>query len=173
MDEHSRRYLRCRNARWRKSVDGLRTIAERISRLGRMISAHTPATMRSARRRLGARRRERFRISNWCLTKTDSATTARAPPGPASRATVARRWRNRTTKSRIAHRKQAGEIHEILKNFEFASHTMLAECDGATVRVLLDAAPTQADCVFVDPGAEAPRAVAIERLLRTRAGYSP
>jgi hypothetical protein len=32
-------------------------------------------------------------VVSWCLTKTDSATTARAPPGPASRATVASRWR--------------------------------------------------------------------------------
>jgi hypothetical protein len=49
--------------------------------------------------------RERFstlRISSWCLTSTDSATTERAPPGPTSRTTVASRWRNRTATSRIA-----------------------------------------------------------------------
>jgi hypothetical protein len=33
--------------------------------------------------------RERLRISSGCLTRTGSATTAQAPPGPASRATVA------------------------------------------------------------------------------------
>jgi hypothetical protein len=76
--------------------------AERTSRLGRMSSVHTPATRRSARRRLGDRFRERLRISSWCLTRTDSATTARAPPGPVSRATVANRWRNRTARSRMA-----------------------------------------------------------------------
>ena len=43
-----------------------------------------------------------MRISSCCLTRTDSATTARAPPGPASRATVATRWRNRTARSRLA-----------------------------------------------------------------------
>jgi len=39
--------------------------------------------------------RERLRMSGCCLTRTDSATTERAPPGPASRATVASRCRNR------------------------------------------------------------------------------
>ena len=43
---------------------------------------------------------ERLRISSWCLTSTDSATTARAPPGPASSATVASRCRRRTARSR-------------------------------------------------------------------------
>ena len=36
------------------------------------------------------------------LTSTDSATTERAPPGPARRATVASRFRNRTARSRTA-----------------------------------------------------------------------
>jgi hypothetical protein len=82
LDEKSRRYFRVVSARWRlKSVEGLRTIADRISRPGRMRSAHTPATMRSETRRLGERFRDRLRISSWCLTSTDSATTERAPPG--------------------------------------------------------------------------------------------
>ena len=34
---------------------------------------------------LGARRRERLRIRSWCLMRTDSAATARAPLGPTSR----------------------------------------------------------------------------------------
>ena len=51
---------------------------------------------------VGDRFRERLRISSCCLTRTDSATTARAPPGPVSRATVANRWRNRTARSRMA-----------------------------------------------------------------------
>jgi hypothetical protein len=45
--------------------------------------------MRSETRRVGDRFRDRLRISSWCLTSTDSATRERAPPGPASRATVA------------------------------------------------------------------------------------
>ncbi len=103
LDEKSRRYFRCVSARWRfNSVDGLNTIDERINRPGRMKSAHRPATTRSQGRRLGDRFRERLRISSWCLTSTDSATTDRAPPGPASRATVASRCRNRTARSRTA-----------------------------------------------------------------------
>jgi hypothetical protein len=31
-------------------------------------------------------------MSNWCLTASDSAATARTPPGPASRAKVSNRW---------------------------------------------------------------------------------
>ena len=38
-----------------RAVEGFRTIAARISRPGRMRSAHKPATMRSERRRLGER----------------------------------------------------------------------------------------------------------------------
>src|SRR5437667_12205867 len=82
-----------------------------------MKTAHRPATTRSAGRRFGDRVRERLRISSWCLTSTDSATTARAPPGPASRATVARRWRNRTARSRMSPAYQDREIQEMLMNF--------------------------------------------------------
>src|SRR5262245_29572398 len=67
-----------------------------------MTSAHSPATTRSEKRRLGDRFRDRFRIRSWCLTSTDSATTERAPPGPASRETVATRCRKRTARSRTA-----------------------------------------------------------------------
>jgi hypothetical protein len=41
-------------------------------------------------------------ISSCCLTSTYSVTTERAQPGPASRATVASRSRNRTARSRTA-----------------------------------------------------------------------
>jgi hypothetical protein len=58
-DENSRRYFRLVSARCKfKSVAGFRTIADRTSRLGRMRSAHKPATMRSEERRLGHRLRE-------------------------------------------------------------------------------------------------------------------
>ena len=53
-----------------------------------------------AGRRLSDRFRDRLRISSWCLTITDSATMARAPPAPASRATVVGRCRKRTARSR-------------------------------------------------------------------------
>ena len=58
-------------------------------------------------RRLGDRFRERLRISSWCLTRTDSATTERAPPGPAKRAAVASRCRKRTARSRTPQSYQA------------------------------------------------------------------
>jgi hypothetical protein len=66
-------------------------------------SAHKPAIIRSETDRMGDRFRDRLRISSWCLMSTDSATTERAPPGPASRATVAKRCRTRTARSRTAH----------------------------------------------------------------------
>ena len=87
--EHRKRYLRVRKCRWKsRIVDGLRTMAERTTRVGRMKSEHTPARSRSDARRFGARCRERFRIRSWCLTRSDSAITERAPPGPISRAVV-------------------------------------------------------------------------------------
>src|SRR6266571_6745023 len=95
---------------------------QRINRRGRMSSAHRPATARSERRRLGDRFRERLRISRWCLTSTDSAITERAPPGPASRATVASTCRKRTARSRTAQSQQDREILETLTNLQFAMH---------------------------------------------------
>jgi hypothetical protein len=82
VDENSRRYFLVVSARWRRRrVEGFRTIAARTSRLGRLSIVQTPATTRSARRMLGARRRARLRISSCCFTGTDSATTARTRPG--------------------------------------------------------------------------------------------
>ncbi len=102
LGENSQRYLRVRRARWNsRIVDGLSTIAERITRAGRMNSAHTPARIRSDAQRFGARCRERFRMSSCCLTKTDPATTDRRPPGPISRARVAIRCTSRMIGSRI------------------------------------------------------------------------
>src|SRR6266446_2829276 len=59
-DEKSRRYFRFLKAWWRlKRVEGLRTMAERIRRAGRMRRTHKPAMRRSQTRRLGDRCRER------------------------------------------------------------------------------------------------------------------
>ena len=55
-------------------------------RLGDTSSVQNPRIIRSHAVRFGLRRCERFMISNWCLTASDSAATARTPPGPASRA---------------------------------------------------------------------------------------
>jgi hypothetical protein len=95
-------------------------IAERISRPGRMRSAHSPATMRSEKRRFGDRFRERLRISSWCLTSTDSAITERAPPGPASRATVFSKCRRRTARSRTARSYKVARSQDTLTNLQFA-----------------------------------------------------
>src|SRR4051794_33031466 len=104
--------------RWRlNSVLGLKTMAERTTRLGRMKSAHRPATTRSAGGRLGDRFRDRLRINNCCLTSTDSATTARAPPGPARRATVVSKWRNRTATSRTGASYQDGDTAPNAREF--------------------------------------------------------
>src|SRR5687767_7472892 len=87
--EKSRRYFRFLRVRWRrKRVEGFHTNAERIRRAGRMKRAHKPATRRAEERKLGDRCRERLRIRSCCLTRTDSATTERMPPGPKSRASV-------------------------------------------------------------------------------------
>ena len=76
---------------WRlKRVEGFRTMAERIRRGVRTRRAHKPAMRRSETCRLGDRCRERLRIKSCCLTRMDSATTERMPPGPKSRARVAR-----------------------------------------------------------------------------------
>jgi hypothetical protein len=124
LDEKSRRYFRCISARWSlNSVDGLKTIAERINRPGRIKRAHRPATTRSEARRFGDRFRERLRISSWCLTSTDSATTERAPPGPASRASVASRCRRRTARSRTARSYQPRNIKNCSGIQQFAMHT--------------------------------------------------
>ena len=65
LEEKSRRYFRWISARCRlNSVDGLKTIAERMNRPGRIKSAHRPTTTRSAGRRLGDRFRDRLRISS-------------------------------------------------------------------------------------------------------------
>src|SRR6267378_2297281 len=88
-----------------------------------MKRVHSPATTRSEGRRLGDRFRERLRISSWCLTSTDSATTERAPPGPASRATVASRCKSRTARSRTPTSYQDRDTgEECSRILEFAMH---------------------------------------------------
>src|SRR6267143_4841955 len=97
-----------------------------------MRSAQRPATMRSDTRSLGDRFRERLRISSWCLTSTDSATTERAPPGPASRATVASRCRTSTTRSRTAQSYQDRDTgRECSQILEFAMHSRDIKKTGA------------------------------------------
>ena len=51
---------------------------------------------------LGDQCRERLRIRSCCLTRTDSATTERMPPGPKSRAAVVMRWMKGVARSRIS-----------------------------------------------------------------------
>ena len=100
-DENRCRYFLVVSARWKRgSVEGFRTMATRTNRLGRISSAHAPANTRSRNRRRGDRFLERLRINNCCFRSSDSATTARTPPGLASRATVASTCTRRTASSR-------------------------------------------------------------------------
>jgi hypothetical protein len=92
-----------RQRRVRRRLDGFHVKDSQIRLPSK--SAHRPATTRSEGR-LGDRFRERLRISSLCLTSTDSATTERAPPGPASRATVA----SRQTASVTARTPPPGEL---------------------------------------------------------------
>src|SRR5437016_8721797 len=71
------------------SVEGFRTIAERSRRVGRTKSAIKPARARSDTCKFGDRFRERFKIRIWCLSRSDSATRERTPPGPSNRARTA------------------------------------------------------------------------------------
>ncbi len=58
-------YFRFRSRLWKCSkVEGFKTIAEPRSRAARIKSVHSPAMIRSAVDRLGARLRPRLRISN-------------------------------------------------------------------------------------------------------------
>ena len=58
----------------------------------------------------------RLKISSCCLTRTDSATTARAPPGPASRATVVRKVTNGLQVAQVHPSLRLGEIQEMLRD---------------------------------------------------------
>ena len=49
----------------------------------------------------GARSRERLRIDSCCLSRSDSATTERAPPGRMNLAIVASRWMKSKAMSRV------------------------------------------------------------------------
>jgi hypothetical protein len=75
--------------------DAIEMTASLPKRRGDTRSVQNPRTIRSHRVRFGLRRRERFMISNWCLTASDSAATARTPPGRTSRARVTSKWANR------------------------------------------------------------------------------
>lgn len=100
--ENSSRYLRFTSARWKAMmVDGLSTMAERSRRVERIRPAQNPPMTRSIGRRFGVLTRDRLRINSWCLSRSDSATTERAPPGRRSLANMAMRWTKRTARSRI------------------------------------------------------------------------
>jgi len=100
--ENSSRYLRFTSDSWKaRRVEGFSTTAMRSNRPGWMASVHGPAMTRSIGRSLGARSWPRFRITNWCLTSNDSATTARAPPRRIYFAAVTRKWMNKMARSRM------------------------------------------------------------------------
>ena len=85
--------MRFTRARWKyNKVEGFSITAILLRRLGDTKSVQTPSASRSHEVRHGARRRARLRMSSWCLTASDSATTAPRPPGLASRARVTSKW---------------------------------------------------------------------------------
>ena len=87
--ENNNRYFRFRRIQWKsRSVEGQITMAVRINRDGRINRAQIPETARSEALRFGERFRDRLMIVSWCLTKSDSATTERRPPGPRSRVSI-------------------------------------------------------------------------------------
>jgi hypothetical protein len=69
-------------------------------------------------------------ISIWCLMASDSAATARTPPGRASRATVANKWANRMNSKLIGSRafalsRRPASLHStslFSQNYQFATH---------------------------------------------------
>jgi hypothetical protein len=73
-------------------VEGFSITAILLMRLGDTKSVQTPSASRSHEVRYGTRRRAGLRMSSWCLTTNDSATTAPRPPGLASRARVTSKW---------------------------------------------------------------------------------
>ena len=101
--ENSQRYLRVRRARWNsRIVDGLSTIAERITRAGRMNSAHTPARIRSDAQRFGrpvprAIQNEQLLLDQDRFSQRQTAGRR----GPSGRARVAIRCTSRMIGSRI------------------------------------------------------------------------
>src|SRR5258706_11718590 len=108
-----------------------------------MKTAHRPATTRSAERRLGDRFRDRLRISSWCLASTDLATTERAPPGPASRATVVSRCKNRMARSRTAGSYQDRDTRKECSGiWNSLGHKTTLQVDAASVSY----AETAQDC---------------------------
>ncbi len=90
--EKSKRYLQSTSALWNlNNVAGLR-MAESFGMRGALMNCvNIPSVTRSSVVRFGARCRERLVIRSWCLSSSDSAMTARTPPGRRSLATVTRR----------------------------------------------------------------------------------
>src|SRR5208282_5494412 len=109
-------------------------------RLGDTKRVQKPRISRSHPVRFGPRRRERFMMSNWCLTASDSAATARTPPGPASRAKVSSRWAISLNNNSMRRRSLAPSHHS-------------QACAAARLLPELPIRHTQVDCLrFSGPG---------------------
>ncbi len=101
-EEKSRRYLRSTSALWNlNSMEDLRIADSFGMRRGLTNCAVSPSTKRSSVVRFGARCRERLLINSWCLSSSDSAATARTPPGRRSFARVTSRWIAKRSRSRM------------------------------------------------------------------------
>jgi hypothetical protein len=84
------------------SVDGVMTAHSFAMRLGLTNRVVTASTIRSSAVRFGAQGRERLLIRSWCFSASDSAATARMPPGRRSFAKVTTKWMARMKRLRIA-----------------------------------------------------------------------
>ena len=99
-------------------------MADRTSRPGRMSSVHTPATRRSARRRLG----ERFprAIEDQQLLLDENGLGHHGPGTAGAGEPGDRRHQMKKQDGQVAHgphRNRLAEILEMLRNLEFAMHT--------------------------------------------------
>jgi hypothetical protein len=84
---------------------------------------------RSIEVRFGARCRERLLMSSWCFSNSDSAATARKPPGRTSFANVTSGCMTRIGSSRMkrtgtitAHACKTARRRPIASHYEFATH---------------------------------------------------
>ena len=129
LGENNVRYFRWISIWWKCiRVDGLRTMADLRTRAGRMRRVHQPAIIRSETRRFGARLRPRFRISSWCRTNIDSATTDRKPPGLESRTKVTITCTKRTRMSRTRRWYQSLTTPQNLGGFSNSPQTGSSSC---------------------------------------------
>jgi hypothetical protein len=154
------------------SVGGLRASGRRRhgpSRLGRMSSVHTPATTRSARRKLRERRRERLSINSCCLTRTDSATHGTRPArtgepsdsrqdvekqdGQVAHGTIVTIWRNPRNANELGTRHAQDSDYPALTDLKASFRLVtLPKTPSATLRSLRRPVGLELPVLALNPG---------------------